>query len=161
MNLVNYNWMEPFFSKAIVEAQFSPCVRRQYAAMVTHKSNFEVRHNARVTKACGKGGCVRNQQGILHGHHIRTELGAELHAEQAILIATTKEYWDHFILVGFDHNGEELLGENVYPCLVCARMIKYAGYRNVFMRNKDREILPVNIEDIISYQEEVLLENGS
>ena len=163
MDLVNNNWMEPLFGMALVEAQFSPCVRRQYAAMAIKRGlndngyTFECRNNSRVTRAC-KNGCIRDKLGIKNGNHIRTELGAELHAEQALLIDTNKDYWDHLLLVGISH-GHELLGEDVFPCLVCARMIKYAGYKNVFMRNKERVITAYSIEEIISYQEEVLVEN--
>lgn len=143
------NRIEPYYKVAKKRAKESPCLRRQYGAVIAYKDlPFVVGVNARVTHACDGGICVRTRYGIVHGS--RTELGAEVHAEQAVLIEAPKQ-GEIFVLAGFK-DAKELTGEDVYPCLVCARMIKYAGYTYVYL-NGGNGLTPVSIYDIIEYRE--------
>jgi deoxycytidylate deaminase len=144
------NRIEPYYKIAQKAANESPCVRRQYGAVIAYDDfpTLVSATNARVTKAC-EGACIRERYGVVHGS--RTELGAEVHAEQAALIDAPKK-GVAFILAGYKDD-QELVGRNVYPCLVCARMIKYAGYTYVYMKNDEGQIEPISIYDIIEYRE--------
>jgi deoxycytidylate deaminase len=146
--------VEPYHKIALRTASKSPCVRRQYGAVIAYWSDTPTMItacNARVTKVCNWA-CVRERFGIVHGS--RTELGAEVHAEQAALIEASK-MGDLFVLAGW-RKQEELKGTDCYPCLVCARMIKYAGYKWIYIKNEDDQIVPVSIYDIIVYREQEL-----
>lgn len=134
-------------------AQESPCIRRQYGAVISDDSGYVVQgFNARMSNCCKGKVCIRDRYGTLNGE--RAELGAEIHAEQAVLIK-----YDYnsplpvrFYLAGFAH-GEQLLDENVYPCHSCALMIKYAGFRTVVIRSSSGLIVPVSIAQIIESRE--------
>jgi deoxycytidylate deaminase len=150
--LIPIKHVEPYYKLALKEAQQSPCVRRKYGVAIAF-DNFQtvITHNARVTRACNSV-CVRERYGVVHGS--QTELGAEVHAEQAALIEA-KGKGIAFVLAGW--KGEkELKGVNVYPCLVCARMIKYAGYLWVYIKDETDQITPVSIYEIIEYREQEL-----
>lgn len=144
------NRIEPYYKIAVKRAHESPCLRRQYGAVIGYDdlTLFVSGTNERVTKACDGGICVRERYGVVHGS--RTELGAEVHAEQAVLIEAPKR-GEIFVIAGFKEE-KELIGQDVYPCLVCARMIKYAGYTYVYLKDK-LGLTPVSIHDIIEYRE--------
>lgn len=141
--------LEPYYKIALSTAKESPCVRRKYGAVIVYSDDIKyvAAANLRVTKCCDAA-CIRDRYGVVHGS--RTELGAEVHAEQAALIDAPAK-GTAFVLAGI-RDGKELTGVNVYPCLVCARMVKYAGYNYVYMMT-DGELTPVSIFDIIDYRE--------
>jgi deoxycytidylate deaminase len=145
--------VEPYHKIALKTALQSPCSRRKYGVVIAYDNEPVIikGFNDRVTKVCDEV-CVRERYGIVHGS--RTELGAEVHAEQAALIDAPKR-GVAFILAGW-RNNEELKGTNVYSCLVCARMIKYAGYKWVYIKDTNDVIVPVSIFDMIEYREQEL-----
>lgn len=152
--MIKIQRIEPYYKIALKVAQESPCVRRKYGAVIAYADSPVVvsATNARVTRCCD-GVCIRNRAGVVNGSH--TELGAEVHAEQAALIDAPKKGLA-FVLAGYKSVGYELVelkGIEVFPCLVCARMIKYAGYRYVYMRG-ETDLIPYHIEDIIAYREQ-------
>jgi deoxycytidylate deaminase len=150
--LIPINHVEPYYKIARKEAQSSPCLRRRYGVAIGFTGYATVvTHNARVTRACDTI-CVRERFGVTHGS--QTELGAEVHAEQAALIEAPSKGFI-FVLAGWKGE-EELKGVNVYPCLVCARMIKYAGYRWIYIKDEADQLTPVSIYDIIEYREQEL-----
>ena len=145
--------IEPYYKIALKAAKDSPCVRRKYGAVIGYTDTIIIGVNLRVTKACDNG-CIRNRAGVTHGD--RSDLGAEVHAEQVALIESQGKGLI-FVIAGLDSDGKELTGVQAYPCLTCARMIKYAGYRWVHVKEKRSEqLVAVHIEDIIQYREEEL-----
>ena len=156
--------LEPYFKIALKETDKSPCVRRKYAAMIVYnwyadigegeasESNpWHIAANVRVTDQC-KDGCIRDRVPTSHAQNI--ERGAEIHAEQAVLIkAGIHRLHSYFLLVGKDKNGKELLGNDCLPCHTCAVMLKWAGYIYLYIKNNEGEIRPISITDIIEYRE--------
>lgn len=142
--------IEPYYKIALKEAAKSPCVRRKYGVTIIYDdvTLYTTGFNDRVTRACNTV-CVRERYKLENGS--RTELGAEVHAEQAALIGAPKK-GVAIVLAGLREE-EELKGVEVYPCLVCARMVKYAGYGFIYMKNDLGLISPVSIHDIIEYRE--------
>jgi deoxycytidylate deaminase len=91
-----------------------------------------VGHNARVSKCCDLG-CLRDVMKISHG--VNTDIGGEIHAEQSVLVKQPQPLgYATFLVTGFDRNGNELLSKDAWPCYVCSRMIKFAGYKTVWVK---------------------------
>jgi deoxycytidylate deaminase len=82
----------------------------------------------------------------------RVEVGAEIHAETAALIAAPKK-GEVFILVGQTASGP-LYGPSVYPCHGCALAIKFGGYKYIYIKTDKDTIQAVSIAKIIEYREE-------
>ena len=155
LGVIPINRIEPYYKIALKVAQESPCQRRKYGAVIGYADSISLVSacNARVTKCCDGNICVRERYGLSNGE--RTELGAEVHAEQAVLIDAPKR-GDIFVLAGWKIGPTAqtiLLGADSYPCLVCARMIKYAGYKWVYIKNEKEILEPIHIETIIEYRE--------
>jgi len=132
---------------------WSECVRRKYGSLIVDQSQNPVvlATNRRVGKYCNNKVCIRDYCKAPHGE--RVELGGEIHSEQAALVQFQGYAPDHhFLLVGTDKNGEQLDGIDNYPCHVCAMMIKYAGFRNVWMPF-GTDIKPVSIDEILEHYE--------
>lgn len=151
--------LEPYFKIAEDEARKSPCVRRQYGAVIIDVSegniHFTAENNSRVSNCC-RGFCVRNEMDLpTDGRHISVEVGAEVHAETAALIAHNRLEGGTRIMVLVGFKGQrELLSEDVWPCHVCALNLKFAGIRYVYIRNIKRNIVPCSVSEIIDYREE-------
>lgn len=145
--------LEPYHKIAQEEAKKSPCARRQYGAVVTHTREFyySVGNNARVSECC-KGICARTRYGLQNGE--RVEVGAEVHAETAALIAYNPPNPGKAVVILAGYAGErELLGVDVYPCHTCAVNLKYANINYVYLKNKDGYLGPVSMSEIIEYRE--------
>lgn len=138
------------------QAAKSQCSRRQYGVAIVNKNADAVfGFNERVTRCCTDRLCARDRFKIGHGRN--TEVGGEVHAEQAALIRwgfqTSTRDW-YFLIVGLS-KGKKLYGVQLYPCYACARMIKYAGFKYVYLeREGDGEIIPISIEEILEYREQ-------
>lgn len=138
-------------------AKESPCVRRKYGAVIPFDTSpvMAVGTNARVTSACNNS-CIRDRAGVVNG--ASTDLGAEVHAEQAALINAHKRGLA-FVLAGWqvtrDGYLEELKGVLAYPCLVCARMIRYAGYKWVHYMGSNG-LNSIHVDDLVFYREQEL-----
>jgi len=150
--------LEPYFKIAEEEANESPCSRRQYGAVFavgTDSSHqwFVSEHNSRISPCCDGNICIRDRVNTKHGGSV--EIGGEIHAETAAVISIVDSNIGpedgKFILVGYDH-GEELLGEDVYPCHSCAIVLKFARHKRIYIRNKNKEIVPISIKEIIDYR---------
>jgi len=143
--------LEPYFKIAEDEANKSLCIRRQYGAVVITENPddnwFDAAHNKRISTCCGGNTCARDRINTRHGGNV--EVGGEIHAETAVLIDTALKGF--FILVGFE-KGHELLGPDVYPCHSCAMAIKFAGYKHIYIRDKNKLIVPVSVSQIIEYR---------
>jgi deoxycytidylate deaminase len=147
----------PYYKIAQKVAKESPCQRRRFGAVIGYTGSpiLVSACNSRVSSICDHH-CIRDRYGVVNG--ARTELGAEVHAEQAVLI-DSPEKGEIFVLAGWQVNFEgdltELKDIATFPCLPCARMIKYAGYKWVYMMGKEL-LTPYSINDIISYREQEL-----
>lgn len=143
--------LEPYFTIAEIEAHKSPCVRRQYGAVIAEpNADFDTTFyyssfNKRVSPCCDNNLCARDRVDTRHGGS--TEIGGEIHAETSLLILRGMNR-GYFILVGFE-KGEQLLGNNVLPCHACAMALKFAGYRYIYIRNEDKQIVPISIKEIM------------
>lgn len=150
---IKINIIYEHYKIALEAANKSPCSRRKYGVVIAYEDGPKstISCNSRVTKVCDQV-CVREHYAVDHGS--MTELGAEVHAEQAALIDSPKK-GSFFVLAGLKNN-KELKGPSVYPCLVCARMIKYAGYNWIYIKEQNNQIAPISIYDIINYCEKEL-----
>lgn len=147
--------LRPYFKIADDKLKESPCVRRQYAALIAYSDPemilplWVVETNNRQSRCCD-GECIRSAYGVRNGERI--EMGAEVHAETAALIsAPTKG--EVFILAGQTSQGTPLYGKDVYPCHGCALAIKFAGYKHIYIRSDKSTITAVSIADIIEERE--------
>lgn len=151
--IFNYGDLRPYFQIAEWKATDSPCVRRKYGALIAYADITEnplwvVETNSRLARCCD-GKCVRDTFKFTNGE--RVEMGAEIHAETAALIAA-KNKGDLFVLVGQTANSP-LYGENVYPCHACALAIKFAGYKHIHIKTAKDVIQAVSIDAIIEHRE--------
>lgn len=132
----------------------SPCVRRRYGCLITNGKDTIVTANFRVSKCCNNQ-CVRQTADLAHAQSI--DYGAEIHAEQAAFIK-----WNHVVdrhtqllIQGYHGNSNKLFcDEDLYPCHVCALMIKYAGFKSILITDKASVLYSVPIDEVIAYREE-------
>lgn len=133
----------PLLEHVLGIAKRSECTRRKYGA-VLHSASWEEKTgigiyaegwNKRVTKCCNGGVCARDRLNIVHGTN--TDAGAEIHAEQALLLNARGTYGGNMYLAGYDAHGNVLHGFDAVPCYVCARMIKFAGINHVWLPSED------------------------
>lgn len=147
--------LEPYFKLAANKAKESPCVRRQYAALIvgTHQGlSPTVQVNSRIGGCCSDSTCARTRAQLRNGE--RVEVGAEIHAETAAVIAHGPKVWPdtYVLLVGFS-GPRELLGTEVYPCHTCAINLKFAGFDWIYVRDYRKQIVPVSISEIMEFRE--------
>lgn len=131
----------------------SQCVRRRYGCLITNGVETVVTSNLRISRCCNSF-CVRDSANLKHGQAV--DLGAEIHAEQAALIKWRYPIDKHtkLLIQAYEGRTDDLFyEENLFPCHVCALMVKYAGFRSVNITNKLGDLYPVDIDEIISYRE--------
>jgi deoxycytidylate deaminase len=136
----------------------SPCVRRRYGCLITNGDKVIVTNNLRVSRCCNNQ-CVREVAGLKHGQ--RVDFGAEIHAEQAALIKWIYPVDKTTKMLIQAYNGktdDRFYEENLYPCHVCALMIKYAGFKFVNITDRLDNLYSVSIDEIIEYRELALLD---
>jgi deoxycytidylate deaminase len=134
-------------------ASQSPCVRRKYGCLITNGEFTTITSNQRVSKCC-MNGCVRDNLDFKHGQ--AADVGAEIHAEQAALIK-----WQHevdkntkILIQGyFSIDNSLMVDKSLFPCHVCALMIKYAGFKNINITDQLDRLYSVTIEDVIAHRE--------
>jgi len=132
----------------------SPCLRRKYGVIIADNyGEYIYAANTRVGKECTDKYCIRDMLGVQS--NTNTEIGAEIHAEQAALIKWAKinisTYSYHILIAGTNHIGP-LDGMQNKPCYACAKMIKFAGFDFIWMPFGDR-IAPVSISGVIEEYE--------
>lgn len=136
----------------------SPCSRRKYGSIISDNfGNFVFGTNARVGNICSDSYCIRDRLNLPSGSNGMTEQGGELHSEQAALIEWRKIYSNscepyHILLAGTNKNGN-LMGMNSKPCYSCARMLKYAGFTNIWLPFNDGP-KPISISGVIEVYEQ-------
>lgn len=112
----------------------SPCSRRKYGTVIfeIHRDGIQiltVTNNARVSTVCNAR-CIRDWMNV--EPFTNSELGAEIHAEQAALINTgpCKSSRQILFLAGVQSTGQEI--KSPRPCYTCLRMIAFAGYKSIY-----------------------------
>ena len=114
----------------------STCLRRQYGAVIVRDDEMvSTGYNGSARgelNCCDVGRCYRKEQGIPHGEQY--EKCVAVHAEQNAIISASRAHLmgADMYLVGFEYDGQEL--EDVKPCLICERMIKNAGIKEVITK---------------------------
>ena len=112
-------------------ARGSTCLRRQYGAIIVREDeiiatgyNGAPRGDA---NCCDVGTCWRIQNNIPHGE--RYEMCVAVHAEMNAIISAARRdmIGSTLYLVGFD--GDKPI--KAEPCLICAKLIKNAGIKEV------------------------------
>lgn len=128
----------------------SPCVRRKYGVVITNGIDTVATNNYRVSTCCNDG-CVRENMSIEHA--TRTDVGAEVHAEQAALIRWAKpiDKYTKVLIQGF-YKAETTPREGVflYPCHTCAGMLKFAGFKFIHLGLDTA----VSLSEVLEYWEE-------
>lgn len=133
-------------------ARLSECTRRKYGAIIwSDYWGLVLTHgyNKRVGTCCN-GTCIRDELKLGHGEN--TDAGAEIHAEQALLVnhrPSSRGTEDlRLYIAGIGPDGTPYNGFENRPCYSCARMIKYAGFNQVYLPF-DREWEAISIDDIM------------
>lgn len=150
------------------EAHKSPCVRRKYGAILFGQTyivdmgdmpwNHMEAHNNRVSRCCNHG-CIRDLMSVRHGHN--TDLGAEVHAEQSLLVREGTKGWSNFLIVGFDKHDKPFYDRECWPCYSCARIVKEKGIKTVWVPLKENGFKNYLIEDILeAYEQEMIQSLG-
>jgi len=150
------NKLEFIHQIALEEAKKSLCVRRKYGSVLfsmKHDSYFTA-HNARITSCCD-GVCIRERLGINHGFN--TDLGAEIHSEQSLLINVHPQQMDLLLIAGYGNKGQELFDRDCWPCYNCARVIKASGLWSVFVPTKSGEYTNYSLNEIFEHYENEFL----
>jgi deoxycytidylate deaminase len=156
--------VEVFTQTDVLLAQFfgsknSPCSRRKYGTIIKDNfGNFVFGTNSRIGKICTDDYCVRDGLNVPSGSNAMTEQGGELHSEQAALIEWRKIYNEacepyHILLAGTNRFGN-LLGLDSRPCYSCARMIKYAGFDDIWLPFVEGP-RPVSVSEVIESYERI------
>jgi deoxycytidylate deaminase len=141
---------------ALESARKSECIRRKYGAILFNEDHYIVGYNRRVSRCCD-GECIRDLKSITHGHN--TDLGAEIHAEQDLLLQGGRTVFKHsFLIAGYNKFGEEFYGLDNWPCYVCARLIISTNQiSSVWVPDKDQTFSNYSIAEILeSYDQEIL-----
>lgn len=135
---------------ALIEAKKSPCVRRKYGAILFSTDGYVAAHNNRVSRCCD-GICIRDVMNIGHGHN--TDIGAEIHAEQSLLVKYKKQEKDRLLIAGYGRDGNPLYGLDCWPCYSCTRIIKEARITRVWVPLQNDQFANYEINAILEHYE--------
>ena len=120
-------------AKAVSER--STCLRRKYGAvLVKDDAIVATGYNGAYRGAdncCDHGVCRREELGVAHGE--RYELCEAVHAEANAVINAARQgsnvLGSTLYLYGFDCNEQKII--EAKPCMMCERIIKNAGIKEV------------------------------
>ena len=123
---------EYYLGIAAAVSRRSTCLRRQYGAVVVKNDEIVATgYNGSPRgeeNCCDVGVCWREAHGIPHGEQY--EKCVAVHAEcNAIISASRNELLGATLYLYGYENGEPLKAPE--PCLICSRLIKNAGIKNV------------------------------
>lgn len=141
---------EYYLQLAETASMRSTCLRRQYGAVIIN--NDEVISTGYNGSARGEQNCIDKQYCEREALNIpkgeRYELCVAVHGEQNAIISASREKMlgGTMYIVG----KEVLTGEYAdgRPCLICSRMIKNAGLKEVVLRQKDGTILEIPVDQL-------------
>ncbi len=129
---------EYYLGIAAAVAKRSTCLRRQYGAVIIKNDEIiATGYNGSARgepNCCDEGECWRERHNIPHGEQY--EKCVAVHAEQnAIISAARRDMLGSVLyLAGFDANGEMA---NPAPCVICSRLIKNAGIKEIVVRTEN------------------------
>lgn len=138
-------------------AQKSLCLRRKYGSVVVYDTNtvptVKFGFNERLGRCCNGTICVRDRYHNDHGERI--EQGAEIHSEAVTLLQGFPLSYRSatFYLAGYDSKGTLLKGDQVRPCHYCAMLLKYRGFKNIVIKEKDDSLAWLSVDAVIEEQE--------
>lgn len=141
------NKEEYYLKIAEAVAQRSTCLRRKYGAVIVKDDKIVgtgYNGSPRGEKnCCDEGKCLREELHVPKGE--RYELCRSVHAEQNAMIQSNRlDMQDATLYI----TGIEI--DNNYadptPCKLCSKMIKNSGIGAVVGRDKDGNILTINIK---------------
>lgn len=128
---------EYYLGIAAAVAQRSTCLRRRYGAVIIKNDEIiSTGYNGAARgepNCCDEGECWRARNNIPHGEQY--EKCVAVHAEQNAIISAARRdmLGSTLYLAGFDQNGEMA---NPAPCVICSRLIKNAGIKDVVVRTE-------------------------
>ena len=128
----------------------STCLRRQYGAVIV--KNDEVistgyNGSPRGMENClDKGVCTRESLNVPKGQ--RYELCCSVHAEQNAIIRASREQMLDSTLYIVGREVETGGYADPTPCVICSRMIRNAGIKEVVGRAKDGSIIKIDTSDL-------------
>jgi dCMP deaminase len=129
---------EYYLGIAAAVAQRSTCLRRRYGAVIIKNDEIiATGYNGAARgepNCCDEGECWRERNNIPHGEQY--EKCVAVHAEQnAIISAARRDMLGATLyLAGFDGEGEMA---SPAPCLICSRLIKNAGIKDIVVRTEN------------------------
>lgn len=128
---------EYYLGIAAAVAKRSTCLRRQYGAVIIKNDEIiATGYNGSARgepNCCDEGECWRERNHIPHGEQY--EKCVAVHAEQNAIISAARRdmLGSTLYLAGFDPNGEMA---NPAPCVICSRLIKNAGIKDIVVRTE-------------------------
>ncbi|MCR5809574.1 MAG: cytidine deaminase [Clostridiales bacterium] len=129
---------EYYLGIAAAVSKRSTCLRRRYGAVIIKNDEIiSTGYNGAARgepNCCDMGVCWRAANNIPHGEQY--EKCVAVHAEQnAIISAARRDMLGATLyLAGFDENGEMA---SPAPCLICSRLIKNAGIKEIVVRTEN------------------------
>ncbi len=85
---------------------------------------------------------------------MNTDIGAEIHAEQALITIKAFNPIGTFMIAGLDRKGNPLYGFQSWPCYSCARILKVAGVHTIWVKEDTTIFKSYSIDYILEYYEE-------
>lgn len=154
-----------FLELALDYSCFSNCNKVNFGAIIVNNKkeilskgmNFVPMIDIIKKEICNK--CIRETKGIKSGTHV--ELCGAIHAEQmaCLDLQKTPELDNNLILyLAMSKDGKEKFlqlerdGSFLFPCSVCARIMYYAGVKELrfyTMRKGKKIVLKMNIRDVL------------
>lgn len=129
-------------------------MRRKYGAVLFKENYYIAAHNERVSRCCD-GVCIRDVMNVTHGHN--TDIGAEIHAEQSLLIKLPYHDEESFLIAGYNKDGKPLIGLENWPCYSCARIIKASNIPFIWVPELNDAFTAYSVDGILEdYEREVL-----
>jgi len=140
---------EYYLSIAEKVAERSTCLRRKYGAVIVKNDEIiATGYNGAPRgdkNCCETGECPREKLGVPKGE--RYELCVAVHAEQnAIISASRQEMLDSTIYIAGKEVNDNYADPK--PCLICRRLIKNAGIKNIVGRQKDGSIVEISSSEL-------------
>lgn len=140
---------EYYLGIAKAVAMRSTCLRRRYGAVIVKDDRIVgTGYNGSPkgeANCCDIGMCERERLGVPKGE--RYELCKAVHAEQNAMIQSNRlDMLDATIFItGMESDGNYA---DPRPCKLCTKMLKNSGIRSVVGRDKDGEILILDVSSL-------------
>ena len=134
-------------------AERSTCLRRAFGAIIVKNdvivsTGYNGAPRGRVN-CCDRGTCIREDMNIPRGE--RYELCRSVHSEANAIIAAPREQMlgSTLYMVCLDPK-DKSLQSGTSSCMMCKRMIIYAGISKVVIRDTENEFRTIDVQDWIT-----------